>query len=249
MWIVQLALRRPYTFVVMALLIIVLGVLSVRQMRTDIFPEIDIPVITMIWTYKGMEAEEFEKRITTFSEYATSSNVNDIRRLESQTVNGVAVVKVFFHPGTNVGVAMSQVTSVSQAIRQIMPPSVQPPIILRFNASSVPILQLSLSSDTLSESQVYDYALWQLRTQLSTIRGLTLPAPYGGKERQIMVDLDTKAMQSLGVSAKEIADAVNAYNLAYPTGVARIGAREYPVSLNNSPPTAEAFNNIPLKVV
>src|SRR5262245_49940562 len=249
MWIVRLALRRPYTFAVMALLILVLGGASIARMRTDIFPEIDIPVITMIWTYKGMDAEEFEKRITTFSEYAVSSNVNDIRKLESQTLQGVAVVKVFFHPGTDVGVAMSQVTSVSQAIRQIMPPSVQPPIILRFNASSVPILQLSLSSDTLSESEVYDYALWRLRTQLSTIRGLTLPAPYGGKERQIMVDLDPKAMQSLGVSAREIADAVNAYNLAYPTGVARIGDREYPVSLNNSPPSAEAFNDIPIKVV
>src|SRR4051812_34545129 len=249
MWIVKLALRRPYTFVVMALMLNVLGATAIRQMRTDIFPEIDIPVINVIWTYKGMDAEEFEKRITTFSEYALSSNVNDIRKLESQTVNGVAVIKIFFHPGTDVGVAMAQVTSVSQAIRQIMPPSVQPPIILRFNASSVPILQLSLSSDSLSESEVYDYALWQLRTQLSTIRGLTLPAPYGGKERQIMVDLDTRAMQSYGVSAKEIADAVTANNLAYPTGVARIGSREYPVSLNNTPLSARAFNDIPVKVV
>src|SRR5262245_35944283 len=230
MWIVKLALRRPYTFAVMALFLIVLGGASIARMRTDIFPEIDIPVITVIWTYKGMDAEEVEKRITTFSEYALSSNVNDIRKLESQTVNGVAVIKVFFHPGTNVGVAMTQVTSVGQAIRQIMPPSVQPPIILRFNASSVPILQLSLSSDKLSESEVYDYALWQLRTRLATVQGLTLPAPYGGKERQIMVDLDTKAMQSYGVSAKEIADAVTANNLAYPTRVARIGSRDEPVS-------------------
>jgi CzcA family heavy metal efflux pump len=249
MWIVRLALRRPYTFAVMALFLLVLGGASIARMRTDIFPEIDIPVITMIWTYKGMDAEEFEKRITTFSEYAISSNVNDIRKMESQTLNGVAVIKVFFHPGTNVGVALSQLTGVAQAIRQIMPPSVQPPIILRFNASSVPILQLSLSSDTLSESEVYDYALWRLRTQLSTIQGLTLPSPYGGKERQIMVDLDTQAMQSRGVSAREIADAVNAYNLAYPTGVARIGGREYPVSMNNTPPSAEAFNAIPIKVV
>src|SRR5436190_6806696 len=249
MWIVQLALKRPYTFVVMALLILVLGGGAIRRMRTDIFPEIDIPVITMIWTYRGMDAEEFEKRITTFSEYAVSSNVNDIRKLESQTVNGVAVIKVFFHPGTNVGVAMSQVTSVSQAIRQIMPPSVQPPIILRFNASSVPILQLSLSSDTLSESEVYDYGLWQLRTQLSTIQGLTLPAPFGGKERQIMVDLDTQALQSKGITPKEVADAVNANNLAFPTGVARVGTQEYPVSMNNTPVSADAFNNIPVKVV
>src|SRR3954470_21327974 len=249
MWIVKLALRRPYTFVVMALLLVVLGAAAINQMRTDIFPEIDIPVITMIWTYKGMDAEEFERRITTFSEYATASNVNDIRRLESQTVNGVAVIKVFFHAGTDVGVAMAQVTSVGQAIRQIMPPSVQPPIILRLNASSVPILQLGLSSDTLSESEVYDYALWRLRTQLSTIQGLTLPSPYGGKERQIMVDLDPRAMQSLGISAKEVAEAVNANNLAYPTGVARVGPRELPVQMNNTPLSADAFNAIPIKVV
>src|ERR1051325_4538271 len=249
MWIVKLALRRPYTFVVMAILMLVLGITSITQMRTDIFPEIDIPVVTMIWTYKGMDAEEFEKRITTFAEYALSGNVSDVKKIESQTLNGVSVIKVHFHQGANIGVAVSQVTSVAQAIRQIMPPSVQPPIILRFNASSVPILQLSLSSKTLSESAVYDYALWQLRTQLSTIQGLTLPAPYGGKERQVMVDLDTQALQSRGVSAREVADAVNAYNLAYPTGVARIGDRVYPVSLTNTPPSAAAFNNIPIKVV
>ncbi len=249
MWIVRLALRRPYTFVVMAILILVLGITSVTQMRTDIFPEIDIPVVTMIWTYKGMDTEEFEKRITTFAEYALSGNVSDIKKIESQTLSGVSVIKIYFHQGANVGVAVSQVTSVAQAIRQIMPPSVQPPIILRFNASSVPIVQLSLSSETLSESDVYDYGLWQLRTQLSTIQGLTLPAPYGGKERQIMVDLDTQALQSKGITAKEVADVVNANNLAFPTGVARIGAQEYPVSLNNTPETADAFNNIPIKVV
>jgi CzcA family heavy metal efflux pump len=248
MWIVQLALRRPYTFVVMALLMLVLGITSITRMRTDIFPEIDIPVVTMIWAYKGMDAEEFERRITTFSEYALSGNVSDVKKIESQTLNGVGVIKVYFHQGANVGVAVAQVTSVAQAIRQIMPPSVQPPIILRFNASSVPIVQLSLSSSTLSESDVYDYALWRLRTQLSTIQGLTLPAPYGGKERQIMVDLDTQALQSKGITPKDVADAVNANNLAFPTGVARIGVQEYPVSLNNTPATADAFNNIPIKV-
>jgi len=249
MWIVQLALRRPYTFVVMSLLILVLGVTSITRMRTDIFPEIDIPVITMIWTYKGMDAEEFEKRITTFSEYAISGNVSDIKKVESQTLNGVSVIKIYFHQGANVGVAVAQVTSVAQAIRQIMPPSVQPPIILRFNASSVPIVQLSLSSATLSESEVYDYGLWRLRTQLSTIQGLTLPAPYGGKERQVMVDLDTQALQSKNITPKEVADAISANNLAFPTGVARIGTQEYPVSMNNTPSTADAFNNIPIKVV
>src|SRR5262249_34949852 len=157
MWIVRLALKRPHTIAVMAVFIVVMGIFSTRRMSTDIFPEIDIPVISIIWTYRGMATDEIERRITTFSEYAMSSNVNDIKKIESQTVNGVAIIKIFFHPGVNVGNALSQVTAVSQAIRQIMPPGVQPPIILRFNASSVPIIQLSLSSSTLSESQVYDY--------------------------------------------------------------------------------------------
>ena len=154
MWIVQLALKRPYTFAVMALLIIVLGASAISQMRTDIFPEIDIPVVTVIWTYKGMEASEVERRITTYSEYAFSSNVNGIKRMESQTLSGVAVIKIYFHPGTEIGTALSQVTSASQSIRALMPPGIQPPIIVRFNASSVPILQISLSSETMSEEEV-----------------------------------------------------------------------------------------------
>jgi CzcA family heavy metal efflux pump len=249
MWIVQLALKRPYTFVVMALLIVVLGITSIRQMRTDIFPEIDIPVVTMIWTYKGMETKEVERRITTYAEYALTSNVNDIKRVESQTLNGVGIIKIYFHPTVDIGTAMSQVTSVSQAIRAVMPPGIQPPIIVRYNASSVPILQVSLSSDTMSEEEVYDYGLYVLRTQLSTIQGLTMPTPYGGRERQIMVDLDPQLLQAKRISPKEVADAINAYNLAYPTGVARIDTHEYPVSMNNTPLTPDSFNNIPIKVV
>lgn len=249
MWIVQLALKRPYTFVVMALLIVVLGVTSIRRMRTDIFPEIDIPVVTVIWTYKGMETSEVERRITTYSEYAISSNVNDIKRVESQTLNGVAVIKIYFHSGVDIGVALSQVTSVSQAIRALMPPGIQPPIIVRYNASSVPILQIGLSSETMSEEEVYDYGLYVLRTQLSTVQGLTMPTPSGGRERQMMVDIDPQLLQAKGLSSKEVADAVNAYNLAYPTGVARIDTHEYPVTLNNTPLTPGAFNDIPIKVV
>jgi multidrug efflux pump subunit AcrB len=249
MWIVNLALRRPYTFVVMAIFIAVLGGTSIYQMRTDIFPEIELPVVTVIWTYKGMDAEEMERRITTLSEYGISSNVNDIRTMESQTVNGVGVIKVFFHAGTDVNQAVSQVTAVSQAIRSIMPPGVQPPIILRFNASSVPIVQLSLSSDTLSEAEVYDYALWQLRSQLAVIQGVTMPTPYGGKERQIMVDLDQGLLRATGIAPKEVSDAINTTNLASPTGVARIGNQEYPVGMNNSPLSPQAFNNIPIKEV
>ncbi len=249
MWIVRLALKRPYSFAVMALLIVVLGATSIRQMRTDIFPEIDIPVVTVIWTYKGMETSEVERRITTYSEYAITSNVNDIKRVESQTLNGVAVIKVYFHPGVDIGTALSQLTSVAQAIRAVMPPAIQPPIIVRFNASSVPILQIGLSSETMSEEDVYDYGLYVLRTQLSTIRGLTMPTPYGGREREVMVDLDPQLLQAKGLSPKEIADSITAYNLAYPTGVARVDTHEYPVTLNNTPLSAESFNNIPVKVV
>jgi CzcA family heavy metal efflux pump len=249
MWIVQLALKRPYTFVVLALLIVIMGVTSVRQMRTDIFPEIDIPVVTVIWTYKGMETSEVERRITTYSEYAISSNVNDIKRIESQTLNGVAVIKIHFHPGVDIGVALSQVTSVSQAIRALMPPGIQPPIIVRYNASSVPILQIGLSSESMSEEEVYDYGLYILRTQLSTVQGLTMPTPSGGRERQVMVDLDPQLLQAKGISPKEVADAINANNLAYPTGVARIDTQEYPVTLNNTPLSPAAFNEIPVKVV
>jgi len=249
MWIVKLALRRPYTFVVMALLIVVLGATSINQMRTDIFPEIDIPVVNVIWTFKGMETNELERRITTYSEYAFTSNVTDIKRIESQTLNGVAVIKIFFHPSVNISTALSQVTSASQAIRALMPPGVQPPIILRFNASSVPILQIGLSSVTMSEEEVYDYGLYVLRTQLSTVQGLTMPTPYGGRERQVMVDIDPQLLQAKGVSPKEVADAISVYNLASPTGVARIDTHEYPVTLNNTPLSPASFNDIPLKVV
>lgn len=249
MWIVQLALKHPYTFVVMSLLILVLGGTSISQMRTDIFPEIDLPVVTVIWTYKGMESTEVERRITTYSEYAYSSNVNDIKRMESQTLNGVAVIKIYFHQTANIGTALSQVTSASQAIRALMPPGIQPPIILRFNASSVPILQIGLSSETMSEEEVYDYGLYILRTRLSTIQGLTIPTPYGGRERQVMVDIDPQLLHAKGISPKEVADAINAYNLAYPTGVVRIDTHEYPVTLNNTPVTPEQFNDIPIKVV
>ena len=249
MWIVRLALSRPYSIVVLAILIVLLASVAIYQTPTDIFPEIDLPVVTVIWTYKGMATEEIEKRITTFSETSTAGNVANIRRIESQTVNGVAVVKIYFHPNVSVDSAIAQVTAMSQSIRAIMPPGIQPPIILRFNASSVPILQISLSSETLSESEVYDFALWQLRQRLNVIRGLTMPTPYGGLERQIMVDLDADLLQARQISAKDVADAINAYNLALPTGVARIDTQQYPVSLNNTPSTTAAFNDIPIKVV
>ena len=249
MWIVNLALRRPYTFVVMAVLIVLLGTAAIRETSTDIFPEIDIPVVSVIWTYAGLSAPEMEKRITVYSEYGMSANVNNIKHMDSQTLNGVAVIKVYFHPNVKIEVAISQITAVSQAILRRMPPGAQPPTILRFNASSVPVVQLSLSSKTLSEAEIYNFGIFKLRQQLAIIQGITLPAPYGGKVRQIMVDIDPKALQAKGLSPVDVNDAINAQNLTLPTGTAKMGEREYTVSVNSSPDIIRDFNDIPIKTV
>ena len=249
MGIVLLALKKPYTFVVMAVLMVILGVASIARMPVDILPSIDIPVVTVIWTYRGLSTQEMAQRITTYSEYAISSNVSDIKTIESQTINGVSVTKVYFHPSVHIDAAVSQITAVSQAIRGIMPPSVQPPIILQFSASSVPILQMSLSSKTMSESEVYDYGLYRIRQQLAVVQGATLPTPYGGKLRQIMVDIDPQALQAKGLSPRDVSDAITAQNLTLPTGNARIGKQDYPISLNSSPSAIQAFNDIPVKQV
>ncbi|MBX3138589.1 efflux RND transporter permease subunit, partial [Candidatus Obscuribacterales bacterium] len=249
MWIVQLALRRPYTFVVMAIMILIMGVYSIRNMPVDVFPDIDIPVISVIWTYTGLPAEEFERRLTMYSEYALSANVKDVKSMESQTLDGAGVIRLYFHPGANVESAMSQATAVSQAILRRMPPGVQPPIILRYTAASVPIIQLSLRSNTLSESELYDYGIFRIRQALAVVQGTTLPAPYGGKVRQIMVDIDPMALQSKGLSPRDINDAINAQNLASPSGKAKIGDTDYRVLLNNTPEVATAIADIPIKQV
>jgi multidrug efflux pump subunit AcrB len=249
MWIVQLALRRPHTFIVMAVLIVFLGIVSIRRTPTDIFPVIDIPVVSVIWEYEGMSAKEMESRITTYSEYTISSAVNDVRNFESQTVNGISVIKIFFHPNVNIASAVAQVAAISQTILRAMPPGTNPPIILQFNASSVPILQMSLSSKTLSESQIYDYGLYRIRNQLAVIQGITLPSPYGGSVRQVVVDLDPQAMLAKGLSPSDVSEAISAQNLTLPTGSAKIGATDYPVSVNSSPVTIEAFNDLPIKQV
>lgn len=247
MWIVRLALRRPYTFVVMAIAILLAGAASFERTPKDIFPQIDIPVISVIWTYNGLSAEEFEKQITVYSEYALSANVNDLERIESQTLDGVGIIKLYFHPGANVETGLAQATSVSQAILGRMPPGVNPPIILRYAADSVPIIQMSLSSDTLSEAELYTYGIFRIRQQLATINGLTLPAPFGGKVRQIVVDLDPARLQARGLSARDVNNALIAQNLFLPSGSAKLGMTEYRVKLNNSPKTLEALNNVPIK--
>ena len=247
MWIVQLALRRPYTFAVMALLILLLGATALFRTPTDIFPEIDIPVVTVVWTYRGMPTEEMEQRITTLSEYFLSANVNDIRRIESTTLNGTAVIKVFFHPGAKIEACTAQVTAVCQTNLYVLPPNTQPPTILRYSASNVPILQVSLSSKALTEEQVYDYGQWVLRNQLAVIPGVVIPSPYGGKERQVMVDIDPEALRSRGLSPLDVVNAVTAQNLTLPTGSARVGDRDYVVSLNSSPRSIAEFNDLPVR--
>ncbi len=249
MWIVRLALRRPYTFIVAALLIIVFGVISLRQTPTDIFPNVDIPVVSVVWTYNGLATPDMEKQITTFSEFATSFAVNDIKNIESQTLNGVSVVKIYFHEGVDVAAAVAQVTSVSQTILRRMPPGTVPPAIIRYSASSVPILQLSLKSKTMNESELYDYGIYRVRQQLAVVQGTTLPLPYGGAPRQIMVDLDPKALLAKGLSAQDVASAINVQNLSLPTGTAKMGEREYTVSLNSSPDAIGALNDVPIRSI
>src|SRR5213595_844904 len=249
MWIVKLALRRPYTFVVMALLILLLGVASIKNTPTDIFPEIDIPVVTVVWQYTGLSPDQMAKQITTFSEYTISSAVDNVKNIESQTLAGTAVIRIFFQPNVRIDSAIAQLTAVSQTILRRMPPGTQPPFIIRYNASSVPILQLALGSKTLSEAQLYDYGIYRVRQAIAPVRGATLPLPYGGKPRQIMVDLDPQALLSKGISAADVSNAVNLQNLTLPSGSVKLGPREYRVSLNSSPDAVAALNELPVKTI
>ncbi|HEU4409072.1 MAG TPA: efflux RND transporter permease subunit [Polyangiaceae bacterium] len=247
MWIVRLALRRPYTFVVMALLLLIAGVYVTRKTPTDILPEVDIPVISVVWTYGGLPAQQMEQQITQFSEYSLAGNVGDIKALQSDSFDGVSVIRVFLHPGADVAAAMAQVTAASQTIVRRMPPGTIPPIILRYTASSVPILQLAFSSDTLSESEIYDHVNQRVRTMLSVVRGTRFPLPSGGKQRQIAVDLDLAALRAHGLSPSDVNAAITAQNLTLPTGAAKIGEREYRVSLNSSPEAIAALNDVPVR--
>ena len=249
MWIVRLALRRPYTFTVMALLIVILGLLTARRMAKDIFPSIDIPVVSVLWSYNGLTPEEMEKRIVTLSERAITTTVNDIEHIESQSLAGVGVIKVFFQPGASVDAAVAQITAISQTITRIMPPGTTPPLVIRYSASNVPILQLGLGSKTLSEQALYDIGLNSVRLQLATVQGASVPLPLGGKVRQIQVDLDPAALLAKGLTATDVSNAINAQNLTLPSGTAKIGDREYGVFLNSSPDTIEGLGNLPIRIV
>lgn len=247
MWIVRLALKRPYTFLVMAALMLIFGLGSITKMSTDIFPDIDIPVVSVIWTYSGLPADEMERRITTYSEYGLSNNVNDIRSIESQTYDGVSVIRLYFHPGVKIESAIAQATASSQSIIRRMPSGVLPPTILRYTAASVPILQLSLASQSLSETELYDYGMYQVRRALGVVRGSTLPTPYGGKQRQIRVDLKPERMQAMNISPRDVNDALNLQNLALPSGNARVGDVDYRVQINNSPSLSEGIGDLPVR--
>jgi len=250
MWIVRLALRRPYTFVVMAMLIAILGGVTIfLWMPTDIFPNINIPVIAVIFRYDGMPPQELADRITTPFERTTTTAVSNIEHQESQTINGEVIVKIFFQPGAKVDLAMSQVTAASQAMLRAMPPGTTPPFILQYSASDVPIIQLSLSSDKLSEQELFDSGSNFLRAGLATVKGAEIPWPYGGKQRTIMVDLDPQKLYAWGLSPQDVTNAVGTQNLIIPAGLAKIGAQEYPVRINSSPEALQELNDLPVKTI
>ena len=249
MWIVKLALRRPYTFVVMAMLIVLLGGVTLLRMPTDIFPEIDIPVVSVIWNYAGLSPGEMEQRIVSNYERALTTTVNDIEHIESQTLYGVAVVKVFFQPGAKLEAATAQITAISQTALRQFPPGITPPLIIRYSASNVPIVQIALESDTLPEQSLFDIGANFLRSGLATVQGAQIPWPYGGKNRQVMVDIDTEKLYAWGLAPLDVSNAVNAQNLILPSGTAKVGVQEYPVQLNSSVLSVEALNDLPIKTV
>src|SRR5947208_1701714 len=247
MGIVRFALRWPYTFYVLASLMLLIGSTAFRSMPEDIFPEIDIPVVTVIWQYTGLSTPEMEQRVTTYGEYAMSTNVGGIKDMEAQTLDGISVQKIYFQPDVNLDLAIAQIISATNYIRVLMPPGVQSPLIVQYNASSVPVLQISLSSDTLSERHLYDYGFYHLRQRLAPIHGVTFPTPAGGKYRQIMVDLDPAKLLAKGLTPLDVANAVNAQNLTLPSGTAKIGDTQYTVRANAVPATIDDLNNIPVK--
>ena len=249
MGIVGFALRFRHTFYVIALMMLFLGGSAILTTPKDIFPNINIPVVTVIWQYTGLTPEEMEQRVTTYSEYIISSSVNDIRNIESQTLSGIAVEKIYFQPNVSVDLAISQIVSGSNSIRALLPAGIEPPIVIQYNASSVPVLQLSLSSDQLNEQQLYDYGLYQIRQALAPIPGITLPTPYGGKYRQVMVDLDPDALRARGISPNDVVNAVNAQSLTLPSGDAKMGERQFIVKVNSLAPSIDDLNKLPVKQV
>ena len=249
MWIVALALRRPYTFVVMAIVIFIMFFVTVVRTPVDIFPDINIPVVSVVWFYTGMSPEDMANRIVANSERGITTTVNDIEHMESQSVNGLGIIKVFFRPGTNVQGAIAQITAISQTSVRSLPPGTTPPLIISYSASTTPIIQLGLSSKTLPEQQLFDLGQNFLRTYLATVQGAATPYPYGGKQRQIQVDLDLPKLQSYGLAPADIVNAVNAQNLILPSGSVKLGPTEFNIEMNGTPQTIAEMNELPVKTV
>ena len=247
MWIVALALRRPYTFVVMAMLIVILTIVTVPRTPVDIFPEINIPVVSVIWNYNGFSPSDMVDRIVANSERGITVTVNDVEHQESQSLNGIAVIKIFFRPSVNISMAVTQVTAICQTVLRALPVGTTPPLVITYTASSTPIVQLGLSSKTLPEQQLFDLGQNFLRTQLTTVQGAGTPYPYGGKPRQIQVDLDTAKLQAYGLAPADIVNAVAAQNLILPAGTTKIGPTEYTVEMNGTPQTIAELNDLPVK--
>ena len=249
MWIVRLALRRPYTFVVASLLLLLLTPFVLLRTPTDIFPAINIPVVSIVWGYTGLSARDIEQRMVFTHERALTTTVNNIEHIESTSYDGIGVIKVFFHEGVSPEAAVAQITAVSQTILRQLPPGTTPPLIIQYNASTIPILQYGISSPTLSEQQIFDVAMNQIRVGLISVPGVGIPFPYGGKQRVISVDLDLKALEAQNLSEQDAVNALNAQNLVFPSGTAKIASKEYPIDLNTSPKLIDALNDLPIKTV
>ncbi|TDX66538.1 multidrug efflux pump subunit AcrB [Methylosinus sp. sav-2] len=248
MELVKYALKFRLTFYVLAILMTFLGGAAIVSTPKDVFPNVDIPVVTVIWSYTGLSTAEMESRVTTYAELSTSNNVNGIRNMESQTLQGVAVIKIYFQPDVNIELAITQVVSAMNSIRALMPPGINPPTVVRYSASQVPVIQLALSSKSLNEQQLYDMGLYRVRQQLTTTPGVTLPTPWGGKQRQIMVDLDTSTLQARGLTPLDVVNAITAGNLVVPSGLVKLGDLQYVVRLNSTPDALSTLNSIPIRV-
>src|SRR5271156_1273212 len=247
MGIVRFALRFPHTFYVLAALIVFLGAIAVNSMREDIFPDINIPVVSVIWQYTGLSTPEMEQRVTIYSQYSISSSVTGIKNMEAQTLNGISVQKIYFQPDVNLDLAIAQIVAATNAIRALMPPGIQPPWVVQFNASSVPVLLLSLNSDSLNEQQLYDFGIYRVRQQLAPVPGVAPPTPAGGKYRQIMVDIDPDKLLSRGLTPLDIVNALNPRTRPRRWGTGKSGDIRYTVGPNATPATVDDLNNMPVK--
>ena len=247
MWLVRIALSRPYTFVVFAIFILISGIISIKKMPTDIFPNIDIPVASVVWTYTNMPPEEMANYITTLFELYTTTTVNNIERMESESLLGLSVIKLYFTKGSPISLAIAQLTAISMTILKYLPPGITPPYVLQYNASTVPLLNVVLSSDTLNEKKIYDLGNYFVRPQLATVEGISVPPGYGGKVREVLIDLDSKAMQQYGLSAQNVNDQIMKQNLTIPGGTEKMGQYEYFIYANNSPSNIQEFNQFPIK--